>query len=115
MSYVAQLAVDANYVLHGNYIPSLNAILPNGSLILSGNGYLGGDFPDYVTKVEGVPVQTEIIIFEHNTGELVRRVITEVTGSWRVGNLNLDLHYDVVCRYAGYKDEIVSNVQPFVE
>lgn len=115
MSYVAQLAVNARYVLHGGYIPSLNAILPNGSLMLSGNGYLGGDFPDYVTKVEGVPTKTEIIIFEHNTGESVRRVITEVTGSWRVDNLNPDLFYDVICRYQGYKDEIVSNVKPHVE
>ena len=115
MSYAAQLAVNASYVLLGGDTPSLNTILPNGNLVFSGNGYLGGDFPDYVTKVEGVPAQTEIIIFEHDTGELVRRLITEVTGSWRVNHLNPDLFYDVVCRYQGYKDEIVSNVKPFVE
>jgi len=88
---------------------------------LTGNGYLGGDFPDYVTKVEGVPAQTEILVFLHRNpgdpgdGKLIKRLTTFQSGSWRVDNLNPDLRYDVVCRYDGYKDEIVSNIQPFVE
>lgn len=88
---------------------------------LSGHGYLGGDFPDYVTKVEGVPTQTEILVFLHRDkgmpgdGKMIARIDTFQSGSWRVGHLNPDLFYDVVCRYQGYKDEIVSNVKPFVE
>ncbi len=88
---------------------------------LTGNGYLGGDFPDYVTKVEGVPAQTEILVFLHRDpgdpgdGKLIERLTTFQSGSWRVDNLNPDLRYDVVCRYPGYKDEIISNVKPHVE
>lgn len=88
---------------------------------LTGNGYLGGDFPDYVTKVEGVPAQTEILVFLHRDpgdpgdGKLIKRLTTFQSGSWRVDNLNPDLRYDVVCRYPGYKDEIMSNIKPFVE
>lgn len=88
---------------------------------LTGNGYLGGDFPDYVTKVEGVPTQTEILVFLHREagqpgdGKLIKRLNTFQSGSWRVDNLNPDLRYDVICRYPGYKDEIISNIKPYVE
>lgn len=88
---------------------------------LVGNGYLGGDFPDYVTKVEGVPAQTEILVFLHRNpgdpgdGKLIKRLTTFQSGSWRVDNLNPALRYDVVCRYPEYKDEIMSNIKPFVE
>ena len=88
---------------------------------LTGMGYLGGDFPDYVTKVEGAPAQTEILVFLHRDpgdpgdGKLIKRLTTFQSGSWRVDNLNPDLRYDVVCRYPGYKDEIISNVKPHVE
>lgn len=85
-----------------------------------GPGYLGGDFPDYVTKVEGAPAQTEILVFLHRNpgepgdGKLIKRLTTFQSGSWRVDNLNPDLSYDVICRYPGYKDEIMSNIKPFV-
>ncbi|UJA04236.1 hypothetical protein F9230_07675 [Acinetobacter johnsonii] len=88
---------------------------------LVGNGYLGGDFPDYVTKVEGIPTQTEILVFLHREsgqpgdGKLIKRLTTFQSGSWRVGRLNSELRYDVICRYPGFKDEIISNVKPHVE
>lgn len=94
---------------------------PPDYIKLSGNGYLGGDFPDYITKVEGVPAQTEILVFLHREpnqpgdGKLIARLTTFQSGAWRVDNLNPDLRYDVVCRYPGYKDEIMSNIKPFVE
>lgn len=100
--------------------PVLKTIKPK-YIRLNGPGYLGGDFPDYVTKVEGVPAQTEILVFLHREvgqpgdGKLIARLTTFQSGSWRVDNLNPDLRYDVVCRYPGYKDEILSNIQPFVE
>ncbi len=115
MSYSAQFPVDAKYILADGYTPSLNAILPKNDLILSGSGYLGGDFPDYVTKVEGVPTKTEILVFERSTSQLVQHIKTEITGSWRVSDLNPDLRFDVICRFDGYKDEVISGVQPFVE
>ena len=120
MSYAAQLGLNANYVLPGDYIPSSNAILPNGDLIFNGNGFLGGDFPDFITKVEGLPTKTEILVFVHGAigsdgnGQLIAHIETLDSGSWRADNLNPNLKYDVICRYAGYKDEIMSNIQPFV-
>lgn len=121
MTYSAQLAVNAAYTLTGNHIPTPDALLPSASLMLSGNGYLGGDFPDYVTKIEGTPTKTEILVLVHGEmgsdgdGQMVSHIETLDTGSWRVDNLNPDLRYDVVCRYPGYKDEIMSNIKPFVE
>ena len=88
---------------------------------MSTNGYLGGDVPEYVTKVEGVPTITEILVFirgdigDPMSGQIVAHIATNPNGSWRVDNLNPDLYYDVVCRYPGYKDEIMSNIKPFVE
>ncbi|MCW8037949.1 hypothetical protein [Acinetobacter entericus] len=88
---------------------------------LAGNGYLGGDYPDAVTRIKGVPAKTEIMIFLHRKrgeagdGKLIARIDTEVSGSWRVGNLNPDLRYDVICRQGEYKAEIMSNIQPKVE
>lgn len=84
-------------------------------------GYLSGDFPDAITKVEGVPTQTEILVFIHRTkgepgdGKLVARVTTGQSGAWRVDGLNTNLRYDVVCRFPTYKDEILSNVLPYVD
>ena len=105
----------------GALLRSVNQHRPRKSYIrLTGKGYLGGDFPDYVTKVEGAPAQTEILVFLHRNpgdpgdGKLIKRLTTFQSGSWRVDNLNPDLHYDVVCRYPGYKDEIMSNIKPFV-
>lgn len=115
MSYAPQQAVNSSYVLQEGISDSKDATLHTSNKNIKGNGYLGGDFPDYVTKVEGVPTQTEIIVFEHEGCELVRKIQSENTGAWRVDNLNPDLRYDVVCRYAGYKDEIISNIKPFVE
>lgn len=83
--------------------------------------YLSGDAPEYVTKVENVATATEILVFIHAefgdplSGQLVAHIKTDNDGSWRVDNLNPDLRYDVVCRYTGYKDEIMSNIKPFVE
>lgn len=114
MSYAPQQAINARYILLEGVSNSKNATLHTSSKNTKGIGYLGGDFPTYVTKVEGVPTQTEIIVFEHEGCELVRKIQTDNTGSWRVDNLNPDLYYDVVCRYTGYKDEIMSNIKPFV-
>lgn len=90
-------------------------------ITLKGNGYLGGDFPDAVTKVEGVPSETEILVFLRRDiglpgdGLLVAHIKTHVSGSWRVANLNPNLRYDVICRAGTYNDQIMSNVKPFVE
>ena len=45
----------------------------------------------------------------------MQHIKTEITGSWRVSDLNPDLRFDVICRFDGYKDEVISGVQPFVE
>lgn len=109
-------------MIDGRVIPIRTAkVIRKKYIKPTGKGYLGGDFPDYVTKVEGIPTQTEILVFLHRDpsepgdGKLIKRLTTFQSGSWRVDNLNPDLHYDVVCRYPGYKDEIISNIKPYVE
>lgn len=71
--------------------------------------------------VTSAPLNLNTLVFLHRNsgdpgdGKLIKRLTTFQSGSWRVDNLNPDLRYDVVCRYTGYKDEIMSNIKPFVE
>ena len=83
-----------------------------------GLGYLGGEFPDGITSVEGTPGQAEIrVLYRPEAGEpgdgvLVATTMSAPDGTWRIDGLNPDLKYDVVCRHRGYNDMILSNVSP---
>lgn len=85
-----------------------------------GVGYLSGDAPDYITRIEGVPTSCTIRVFVRgdngSPGDMyfVKQIESNVDGSWRIDNLDPNLSYDVVCRYTGYKDEIISNIKPVI-
>ncbi|MEG2433442.1 MAG: hypothetical protein RSB25_17535 [Acinetobacter sp.] len=81
-----------------------------------GTGYLAGDYPVGITKVDGVPSAVEIRVLWRGRGDddgcLVAKTMSDHTGVWRVSNLNPNLKYDVVARVSGFNDMIMSNVNP---
>lgn len=87
-------------------------------LFTQGEGWLGGSPPEGGARVEGVPSPAVIRVLlrteEGNPldGFVIAEVATGRDGSWRVDSLDPSLKFDVVCRYAGYNDMILSNVSP---
>ena len=84
-----------------------------------GTGYLAGDYPVGITKVDGVPSAVEIRVLWRGRGDddgcLVAKTMSDNTGTWRVSNLNPNLRYDVVARKDGFKDQIMTDVTPVNE
>lgn len=89
-------------------------------LPLNGSGYLGGDFPDGITTIAGTPVSADVLVLLRNNingfgaGSLVAHVKSKPDGTWRVESLPVNLSYDVVARYDGENDVIMSNVTPAI-
>lgn len=85
-----------------------------------GNGYFSGGPPDYVTSVEGVPVACTVrVILRRSSGKVgdgtvIAQVKSGASGAWIVEGLDANEKYDVICRYEGYNDMIISNVSPKV-
>lgn len=84
---------------------------------VSGQGYLAGDLPDGITKVEGIPTSATIRVHLRRDGlpgdgMLVAETTSAEGGDWLVPHLNPDMKFDVICRYPGYNDMILSNVSP---
>lgn len=84
----------------------------------TGNGYLAGESPDGLTKVEGVPTSAEVrVLYRGGPGDpldgyVVRVVQSNSGGAWLVEGLDPSLKYDVVARLDGHRDVIMSNVSP---
>lgn len=118
-------AAYARVVLRGDYAAptalSVDSTLDGWRLDFSGDGYLAGSFPDGITRAEGVPTQATIkVLYRSGTpgdfdGAKVAEVESAPDGTWRVGNLNADLLYDVIARHEGYNDMILSGVRPKVD
>lgn len=84
---------------------------------VSGQGYLAGDLPDGLTQVEGVPTSATIRVHLRRDGlpgdgMLVAETTSAEGGNWLIPHLNPDMKFDVICRYPGYNDMILSNVSP---
>lgn len=85
-----------------------------------GIGYFSGGHPDYITSVEGVPAACTVRVIlrrryaEPGDGLVVAEVTSGANGVWQVTGLDETKRYDVVCRYEGYNDMIISNVSPKV-
>ncbi|MDY0046065.1 MAG: hypothetical protein RBS10_01475 [Thauera propionica] len=101
--------------------PSVGRGLHNAPFVLRrlvfGDGRLAGDFPDGITKKEGVPHPAEVRVMLRTSavefdGALVKTVRSAADGTWEVTGLNPALKYDVVSRLAGYNDLILSQVRP---
>lgn len=89
-------------------------------LVYPGDGYFSGESPDYITSVEGVPKSCTVRVFlRGDNGSItdavfIKQVQSAPDGSWYVGDLDPSKKYDVICRYEGYNDMIISNVSPKV-
>lgn len=87
-------------------------------LALNGQGYFAGTFPDGITTIDGVPVSANIRVLLRTTvngygdGVVVAKTKSAQNGTWRINNVPLGLKYDIVARYAGENDVIMSNVSP---
>lgn len=85
-----------------------------------GIGYFSGGYPDHITSVEGVPASCTVRVLlrrryaEPGDGLVVAEVESGVNGVWEITGLDETKLYDVVCRYQGYGDLIISNVAPKV-
>lgn len=81
-----------------------------------GTGYFSGGYPDFVTKVDGVPGPVEVRVlwrgYGDDDGYLVAQTTSNDAGIWRVDKLNPNLRYDVVVRKEGFNDLIMTDVTP---
>ena len=118
LTYAPKKAIGYTYILEAQTIPSKDKVLPFGDISVTGNGFLSSEYPVFITSVEGVPTSCEVRVLLHrSSGQLGDGVVVATTqsgqnGVWMVTGLNPELHYDVVCRHAGYNDMILSNIQP---
>lgn len=90
------------------------------TLPLIGAGYLSGKFPDGITTIGGVPVSAVVRVLlrsaidGYGDGAVVATTKSKQDGTWKISNLPEGLRYDVVARYDGENDVIVSNVAPAI-
>lgn len=84
----------------------------------NGLGFFGGTFPDGLTTIKGVPVSATVRVLlrtpiqGYGDGAVIASTQSAPDGTWRIEGLHTHLKYDVVARYEGQKDTIMSNVSP---
>jgi len=91
-----------------------------------GDGRLGGDYPDGIVTVDGVPAEAEIDIRLRTndpvlSGKILRQTKSNGAGVWSVLNMSENLEYDIVARCDGEKDMLAphisaapdTNLQPY--
>lgn len=84
----------------------------------NGLGYFAGSFPDGLTTIKGVPVSASVRVLlrtpiqGYGDGVVVATTQSNQDGTWQIDGLHTHLKYDVVARYNGEKDVIMSNVSP---
>lgn len=91
------------------------------SLRRNGAGYFSGSFPDGTVTIAGRPISAEIrvllrtLVNGEGDGYLAAKTQSLSDGTWRIDGLNPSLRYDVVARYDGENDVIMSDVTPMVD
>lgn len=86
----------------------------------NGNGYFAGTYPNGLTTIKGAPVSANVRVILRSTvdgygdGTVVAKVKSAADGTWCVDNLPINLKYDVIARYAGENDVIMSDVSPAI-
>ena len=84
----------------------------------TGPGYFAGESPDGLTTVAGVPVPADVRVYWRDPADptaadvLVAQAASAANGTWRIANLNPDLHYVVRGRKAGFDDVSVVGAVP---
>lgn len=88
-------------------------------LPLAGTGVLSGSSPSGLVTLENAPVACEIRVhYRPKSGSVGDGLLAAVTtsasdGTWSVAGLDLSKRYDVIARYPGYNDVIMSDVAPY--
>lgn len=85
--------------------------------LFRGDGYFAGDFPEGVTRKEGVPHPAEIAIYARSDDSEIDRTLVAVLhsahdGTWRYEGLSPDYTYDVTCEIDGFQGLIYSKARP---
>lgn len=84
----------------------------------NGLGFFGGTFPDGLTTINGAPVAAVVRVLlrtpiqGYGDGSVIASTQSAPDGTWLIEGLHTHLKYDVVSRYAGKNDVIMSNVSP---
>lgn len=123
MSAIDALFTDSLFLLAPNYDSVQGKVVVGFGRfdtppLPTGNGYLAGEAPTGLTKVDGVPSSATIRVLlrtergHPSDGCIVAETQSNQDGTWRVDGLNQNLRYDVVGRSEGFNDVIVANVQP---
>lgn len=87
----------------------------------NGDGYLGGDYPDGIVTIAGVPAEADIDVRLRIPedpvldGKVIRQVRSSNVGTWNIPNLAQDLKYDVIARHDGEKDILAPDVTAAVD
>ena len=87
----------------------------------NGDGYLGGDYPDGIVTIAGVPVEADIDVRLRMPedpvldGKIIRQGRSSSAGTWHIPNLAQNLKYDVIARHDGEKDMLAPDVTATVD
>ena len=90
-------------------------------LLRNKTGYFAGTFPDGIVTIAGKPIAANIrillrtILNGYGDGSIVATTRSNPDGTWRVNGLDPTLRYDVVARYDGENDVIMSDVTPMID
>lgn len=88
-------------------------------LPLTGTGTLSGSSPAGLATLELAPVACEIRVHYRpksgavGDGLLAATTFSAADGTWEVAGLDMNKRYDVIARYPGYNDVIMSDVAPY--
>lgn len=87
--------------------------------VLTGSGLLSGSLPVGIVTVEGAPAVATIRVQlrypgDPDDGIHVAETTSAADGTWVVAGLNEALAFDVIARFSGYNDVIISNVNPYI-
>lgn len=80
----------------------------------SGDGYIAGESPDGLVKVDGTPAAREVRIHERVSGRLVATTMSASNGTYAIYRLDRQVEFDVIARdhERVWADRIVGAVIP---
>jgi len=87
--------------------------------VLTGSGLLSGSSPTGLVTVGGATPAVATIRVQlrfpgdPDDGVHVAETTSAADGTWVISGINESLRYDVIGRYAGYNDVIMSDVTPY--
>lgn len=98
------------------YIIEIRGTNKSVNILPDGVGYLGGDYPDGVVTVDGVPTDADIEVRLKNqnptlNGTLIASTKASQSGTWKIPNIDMSETFDIIARKEGEQPICVSDVQ----